>query len=282
MRCVQRDVWENERPKTFRWEHTRLNPARPPRCKTLVSICTFTEDRCVAIKDGPIVLSRAADLLRRRGVAQANACCHESRQIKCHYLLGRRDTSLDPLLDALCLARVGLALKDLFSTLEGHSAYTYNTTKTRPLYWIDLFIKNQHEKAPSTVEFKSAIPTPRSRRCASSMALDHPIALQSIWCLYEYLQSLIMGVLLEVFLPETGMKSHTQSKVDELLSTLDVHNADASVRADLDMIHDEIKSMIGFDEMNAKIKVALSDGIRTSMDPLRLHYDNVEMFKASK
>ena len=35
----------------FRWKHTRLNPARPPRCRTLVSICTFTEDRCVTIYD---------------------------------------------------------------------------------------------------------------------------------------------------------------------------------------------------------------------------------------
>ena len=91
-----------------------------------------------------------------------------------------------------------------------------------------------------------------------------------------------MGVQLEVFLPETSMKSHTQSKVDELLSTLDVRNADASVRADVDMIHDEIKAMIGFDEMNAKIKVALSDGIRTSMEQFRFHYDNVENVQGVK
>jgi hypothetical protein len=105
----------------------------------------------------------------KKGRSTRHACAgflvasHESSQIKCkylHYLLGQRDKSLDPLLGvATHFAPHAWAcrFKDLFSTLEGHSAYTYNTTKTWPLYWIDLFIKNQHGKAPSTVEVKSAI-----------------------------------------------------------------------------------------------------------------------------
>lgn len=80
-----------------------------------------------------------------------------------------------------------------------------------------------------------------------------------IWCLFEYLHALVSGAELEIFLPTAELKRGLGG-VDSLSGKIDVRQAEASRSEDVAMIHEEIETLMGIENMNTQLKQALKDG----------------------
>lgn len=159
-----------------------------------------------------------------------------------HYLLGRRDTSLEPLAGRVThfASHAWLySFQALTDTLIGHAQYCYSLLGTSwPYYWIDVFIKDQHRKAPAMDEFKNAIKAAGTTVCVLDSVDGSPVALERIWCLYEYLQTLVLGAQLNVYIPSVP-KGEVSERLQAVCSEINVRNAQATQPSDVELIQGE-------------------------------------------
>eukprot|EP00054_Salpingoeca_dolichothecata_P019940 m.124960 g.124960 ORF g.124960 m.124960 type:complete len:519 (+) comp23439_c0_seq1:2-1558(+) len=194
------------------------------------------------------------------------------------YLLGRRDPSQDPFVSVathFASHAWDYNYNNLTSALVNHAEHHYNNHLTFPYYWCDLFIKDQHNPAPSEQEFLSAISNTKHTVCILDTLEEKPAALGRIWCLYEYLHTISAKHELQVFLPGASLKAASSRASETVAQQLvdfgvDVRAAQASRPEDIQTIHKQVEKLVGFDEMEKVISKALFEGTVTACKQFEL------------
>jgi len=127
---------------------------------------------------------------------------------------------------------------------------------------------DQHNPAPSEDEFKNAISGTKHTVCVLDTLKTKPVALSRIWCLYEYLHTIVSKHELQVFLPDTVLSSqmgHVEQDVslaEKLVGHgVDVRAAQASRPEDITSIQAAIERLVGFDAMQDEVLQALRSGV---------------------
>lgn len=168
-----------------------------------------------------------------------------------YFFLGRRDTSGQALVDtatAFLSHAWGCPYPMLQTIAQDYATMHYCQRGTWPYYWCDVFIKNQHTPAPSDAEFIKAIAD-----CNLTIgALDRghkPTAINRIWCLFEYHHTISSNAKLVFFLP-LSEASNAQLLQD---STVNVHEAHATVPEDKIKILTQIEQSVGTEAMNEQL-----------------------------
>eukprot|EP00928_Gymnodinium_smaydae_P042233 TRINITY_DN28466_c0_g2_i1.p1 TRINITY_DN28466_c0_g2~~TRINITY_DN28466_c0_g2_i1.p1 ORF type:complete len:1290 (+),score=143.94 TRINITY_DN28466_c0_g2_i1:48-3917(+) len=193
----------------------------------------------------------------------------------------------------------GTPFQHFCDTLINH-AQTVSSNAEDINYWICSMSVNQYkvaEEVGSNSENSSFFLAVRSETCiGTAMVLDdHVLPLRRSWCLFEVLQTLMLGNMNDRWqglwlCTSTGVLHEGRGGVDvamriaDELAKLRLQDASASVQADKDMIEGEIQKMPGgFDAMNSYVRKSICDALykmKTSFDydfadlVARLHTDN--------
>ena len=90
---------------------------------------------------------------------------------------------------------------------------------------------------------------------------DKPTYVCRAWCVYELLCAVRTGVVLDVRAPASEVKGFAAglvadvNKVTAVLARVRTAEADTSVRADRDRIHELVEGSVGFDELDTIVLV---------------------------
>eukprot|EP00405_Crypthecodinium_cohnii_P013521 CAMPEP_0206460234 /NCGR_PEP_ID=MMETSP0324_2-20121206/24642_1 /ASSEMBLY_ACC=CAM_ASM_000836 /TAXON_ID=2866 /ORGANISM="Crypthecodinium cohnii, Strain Seligo" /LENGTH=771 /DNA_ID=CAMNT_0053931921 /DNA_START=268 /DNA_END=2583 /DNA_ORIENTATION=+ len=149
--------------------------------------------------------------------------------------------------------------------------------------WICFFVNNQYrilvEKQPVSSEDLGEIFASRLRSCGRVLVLldtyKQPMYIQRVWCVFETYQATKNGVPLEVILPQDAVddlkveltEGHLM-EIREGLEGIQVENATAWSKEDEENIKREIRTTIGYEQVNDKVQDFLRDWIVTAFGEL--------------
>eukprot|EP01031_Cornospumella_fuschlensis_P027580 gene27580-33312_t len=129
--------------------------------------------------------------------------------------------------------------------------------------WIDVFCKNQHIPAPAMDEFETAMRASGSVIfCIWPTPPLIPISLSRVWCLFEAWTCLKLGASLSMSLPLGGLSDYQEWKA---VLDVNVSNATATQKSDIELILSLISKDIGIDEFNKALDRAIKAGIEAQI-----------------
>ncbi|PNH01754.1 Protein NLRC3 [Tetrabaena socialis] len=136
-------------------------------------------------------------------------------------------------------------------------------------YWIDIWAVSQHFKGDFTKHPDSDFPAviTAGRGVVLTMApWASPVTVSRVWCLFEIMQVLKAGKLLEVFPERSFWESDhvmAEESIKQLLSTsvdkLDCSTAQATVEQDRQWIMSSIESEYGIEPFNTALRGPMQD-----------------------